>query len=75
MDSHVGVLVGDDLALVRHVDLLPLLVRAQDLLGVDVLDHRLVVIAAELLKGHGLILMFITIPNSHKNQACNLYFL
>ena len=50
MDSHVGVLVGDDLALVRHVDLLPLLVGAQDLLRVDVLDHRLVVIAAKLLE-------------------------
>ena len=50
IDSHVGVLVGDDLALVRHVDLLPLLVGAQDLLRVDVLDHRLVVIAAKLLE-------------------------
>ena len=50
MDSHVGVLVGDDLALVWHVDLLPLLVGAQDLLRVDVLDHWLVVIAAKLLE-------------------------
>ena len=50
IDSHVGVLVGDDLALVRHVDLLPLLVGAQDLLRVDVLDHWLVVIAAKLLE-------------------------
>ena len=50
MDSHVGVLIGDDLALVRHVDLLPLLVGAQDLLRVDVLDHRLVVIAAKFLE-------------------------
>ena len=50
IDSHVGVLVGDDLALVWHVDLLPLLVGAQDLLRVDVLDHWLVVIAAKLLE-------------------------
>ncbi len=48
--SHVGVLVRYDLALVGHIDVLALHVRALDVLRVDVPDHRLVVVAPELLR-------------------------
>ena len=48
-NSHVAVLVGDDLGALRHLNRLPLEEGALDGLRVDVGDHRLVVVASQLL--------------------------
>ena len=51
--SHIGELVRRDLCLVGHVDLLSLMERALQRLCVDVLNHRLVIVATELLQSNG----------------------